>query len=157
METGRTKDVMAVTGEREGWGCHHSVGLVWAMCNSLELMQMQIQPWICLPPVQSPWLWAMTEVHKEESFTLWIGPPGRTTVVCDAIRGHVGVCGPCCEEAVKKPEIHVDVSGLCCWLLTWWYPWALMPWRGGACWCYWHVQSSEAMMRHEVSASSESH
>lgn len=58
----------------------YSISVDVMVCNSLELTEMQTQ--------------ALN--LQEERFTLWIGPPRRTTMVCYTTRGHIGVGGPCC-------------------------------------------------------------
>lgn len=81
------------------------------------------------PPQNMPagmglrWFWVTLEVPLP-----WFGPPGRTTTVCDATRGPIGIVCPCYwPRVVMKPEIHVDVSAQCFWLITWWYSPTLLP------------------------------
>lgn len=63
--------------------------------NTLELMKMHT---LTSEPAQAagfPWLWATTEAEDEKRFTFWIGSSGRTTLVQDVSRDHVGVYGSC--------------------------------------------------------------
>lgn len=73
--------------------------------SSLEHMQAQTQPRTCYPAAGSPWLWAKTEARHEQSFTFWIGPPRRTTVVYDAPGGHVGSVSMLLPQTSREPEI----------------------------------------------------
>lgn len=106
--------------------------------------------------------------RSEESFTSWIEPPRGTTVVCDAARGHVAICGPFCYPSPQwslDPWWFGDVLGFCClgellWVACeawgpWWDPKSMMPLREMSvlwhkydqrlCWFLWPVLPPKIM------------
>lgn len=66
------------------------------MYNSLELRQTQTQVLTLLPGRSFLLARGNNGGLSEATFIFWIGPPQRTSVVCDGTRGYVGVRGSCC-------------------------------------------------------------
>ena len=112
VERGRTEDPTAVTGgeraeiNRGTSRCLVELAGWYATARSLNRCSLAPKHDNSLG---SPWLWATMEAQDERQFTFWIGPSQRTTMVCDAIEGHVWVIGPDAVMAHVTTEGHKDL------------------------------------------------